>query len=182
MIKKSTIFLVQGAVIGALYVALTYAQEILLPGSTSMAVQFRVSELLTVLALFTPSAIPGLTIGCVIANLVCFQALPLDIVIGSLATFLACLCMYALRNVRLFNIPIFSLIMPAIFNGVLVGLEIELFIGEGFTLAGFLVTAGCVALGEFVVVTIVGAFFARFLEKTGVVDRIFNTKDKTAKA
>ena len=169
---KNTQYLTQASVIAALYVVINYAQEILLPGSTSMAVQFRVSELLTVLALFTPSAIPGLTIGCIIANLVCFQALPLDIVIGSLATFLACLCMYALRNVRWFNIPIFSLIMPAIFNGVLVGLEIELFIGEGFTLAGFLVTAGCVALGEFVVVTIGGAIFTVFLEKNGIVSKL----------
>ena len=147
-----------------------------------MAVQFRISELLTVLALFTPAAIPGLTVGCVIANLVCFQALPLDIVIGSLATFLACLCMYALRNVRWFKVPVLSLLMPAIFNAVLVGLEIELFIGEGFTLTGFLVTAGCVALGEFVIVTVVGAFFTLFLEKTGLVDRLFNTKNKSIKA
>lgn len=182
MIKKSTINLVQGAVIAALYVALTYAQELLLPGTTSMAVQFRASELLTVVALFTPSAIPGLTIGCVIANLVCFQALPLDVIVGSLATFLACLCMYCLRNVRLFNVPILALLMPAIFNGLFIGLEIELFIGEGFTFVGFFTTAGLVALGEFVVVTIVGAFFTRFLEKTGVVDKIFKTQNKTVKA
>lgn len=182
MIRKSTINLVQGAIIAALYVVLTYAQELLLPGTTSMAVQFRASELLTVFALFTPAAIPGLTVGCIIANLVCFQALPLDIVIGSLATFLACLCMYALRNVRWFNLPVLALLMPVFFNGILIGLEIELFIGEGFSIVGFLTTAGLVALGEFVVVTIVGAFFTAFLEKTNVVDRIFKTKDKTAKA
>ena len=117
--KKSTIYLVQGAVIAALYVALTYAQEILLPGSTSMAVQFRLSELLTMFALFTPAAIPGLTVGCVLANLVCMQALPLDIILGSLATLLATLCMYKLRNIRIFSLPILAVLMPVVFNAVI---------------------------------------------------------------
>lgn len=172
MIKKETYYLTQSAVIAALYVALTYAQEFLLPGTTSMAVQFRASELLTVLALFTPSAIPGLTIGCVIANLVCFQALPLDVIVGSLATFLACLCMYCLRNVRLFNVPVLSLLMLPIFAGVFLGLEIELFIGEGFTFVGFLTTAGLVALGEFVVVTICGGILAKHIEKTAIASKL----------
>ena len=59
--KKKTQLIAQTAVIAALYAALTYAQNLLLPGTTSMAVQFRVSEALNVLALFTPAAIPGLT-------------------------------------------------------------------------------------------------------------------------
>ena len=173
MLKKSTIHMVQGAVIASLYVALTYAQEVLLPGSTSMAVQFRISELLVVLALYSPSAISGLTVGCAIANIVCFQALPLDIVVGSLATLCATISMYALRNVRVYNIPFLALLMPAIFNGVFIGLEIELFIGDGFTFAGFLMTAGLVALGEVVVVAVAGAFFVVFLEKSKIIEKLF---------
>lgn len=69
MKNKTTLYIVQGAVIAAMYAALTILQNVLFPGSASMAVQFRVSEVLTVLALFTPAAIPGLTVGCVIANL-----------------------------------------------------------------------------------------------------------------
>ncbi len=173
MVRKSTIHLVRGAIIASLYVALTYGQEVLLPGSTSMAVQFRISELLVVLALYSKAAIPGLTVGCVIANIVCFQALPLDIVVGSCATLLATICMYALKNVRIANIPFLSLLMPAFFNGILIGLEIELFIGDGFTLSGFLTTAGLVALGEFVVVTVAGSFFVSFLEKSKINEKLF---------
>ena len=61
-IPKKTHNLVLGSIIAALYVALTYSQEALLPGTTSMAVQFRLSEALTLLAVFTPAAIPGLTV------------------------------------------------------------------------------------------------------------------------
>ena len=68
--NKKVLFIVQTAIIAALYAALTYAQNFLLPGTTSAAVQFRVSEALNVLALFTPAAIPGLTLGCVLSNLI----------------------------------------------------------------------------------------------------------------
>lgn len=171
--RKTTLYLVQGGVIAALYVTLTYAQEILLPGSTSMAVQFRLSELLTILALFTPAAIPGLTVGCVLANLVCLQALPLDIVLGSFATLLAAICMYKLRNVRIFTLPVLSLLMPAVFNGVIVGLEIEIFYIGGFSFADFLLQAGLVALGEFGVCFVLGMPFTALLERTGVTKRLF---------
>ena len=67
--NRKVLFVVQTAIIAALYAALTYAQNFLLPGTTSAAVQFRVSEALNVLALFTPAAIPGLTLGCVLSNI-----------------------------------------------------------------------------------------------------------------
>ena len=57
--------LARSALIAALYVVLTHGQNLILPNSTSMAIQFRASEALCVLALFTPAAIPGLTIGCI---------------------------------------------------------------------------------------------------------------------
>ncbi len=87
MKNKKVLFIAQTAGIAAMYAALTYAQNLLLPGTTSAAVQFRVSEALNVLALFTPAAIPGLTLGCVLSNLVNIGAgLPLDMIFGSLAT------------------------------------------------------------------------------------------------
>lgn len=80
-IKKKNAFIAQTAIIAAMYAALTYAQTIILPSSTTMAVQFRVSEALNVLALFTPAAIPGLTLGCVVSNLASIgQGLPLDMI------------------------------------------------------------------------------------------------------
>ena len=94
MKNKKVLFIVQAAVIAAMYAALTYAQNLLWPGSTSAAVQFRVSEVLNVLALFTPAAIPGLTLGCVLSNIYNIgSGLPLDMIFGSLATLGSAVCM-----------------------------------------------------------------------------------------
>ena len=100
MKKLTTRDLTCAAVIAALYVVLTVLQNVLLPGSASMAVQFRVSEALCVLALFSPAAIAGLSLGCLIFNLTYAAALPLDFLIGTAATLLATMAMYRLRNVR----------------------------------------------------------------------------------
>ena len=89
MPNKLTRRMVEGAMIAALYVALTYFSRLL--GLADGAVQFRLSELLTVLPAFTPAAIPGLTIGCLIANLGSPYGIA-DIISGTLATFLAALC------------------------------------------------------------------------------------------
>ncbi len=78
-----TRFMTQAAAIAALYVALTLVAR--LCGLDSGAVQLRLSEALTVLPVFTAAAIPGLGVGCLIANLLCGAA-PWDIVFGALAT------------------------------------------------------------------------------------------------
>lgn len=164
-INKRNHNLATGAIIAALYVALTYGQELIFPGSASAAVQFRVSEALTVLALFTPAAIPGLTVGCAIANLLFMGALPLDVVLGSFATFLAALCMYRLKDVTFRDIPFAALLMPAVFNGVIIGLEIEIFFIEGpFNLVSFLIQGGCVALGELGVCFTLGILLCRIIK------------------
>lgn len=157
--NKKVQFIVQTAVIAALYAALTYAQNFLLPGTTSAAVQFRVSEALNILAFFTPAAIPGLTLGCVLSNLYNIgSGLPLDMIFGSLATLCATLCMYLLRNVKVKNYPLLAFFMPALFNGVIVGWEIETFFIEGkFIFADFLVQGGLVALGELGVMFVLGS-------------------------
>ena len=95
MKTKSTVYIVQAAVIAALYAVLTILQNTLLPGTASAAVQFRVSEALTILAVFTPAAIPGLTVGCVIANISSLSTLgPYDMIFGSRASLLAAVLMY----------------------------------------------------------------------------------------
>lgn len=167
--KNSVLNFTRAAIIAALYVALTYLQEVLIPGSASMAVQFRVSEALTLLCVFTPAAIPGLTLGCVIANLVCLSALPLDMILGSAATLASCIVMYKLRNIRIKNLPVLSALMPAIFNGIVIGLEIEIFFIEGpFHFTSFLIQAGLVALGEFVVCMTLGLMLVFVIEKRGL--------------
>lgn len=167
MKSKSTIYIVQAAVIAALYATLTILQNILLPGTASMAVQFRVSEILTILAVFTPAAIPGLTIGCIIANISSLSALgPYDMIFGSLASLIAAVLMYLLRNKRLFSLPVLSALMPAVINGIFVGFEIEFFfVDGGFHFSDFLLQGGLVALGELGVLFVLGLPFAKIIEK-----------------
>ncbi len=94
--KKTTLFIAYAAVIAAMYATLTILQNVLLPGSASASVQFRVSEVLTILALYTPAAIPGLAVGCAVANLSSVAvAGPLDLIIGSAASLIAAVLMYA---------------------------------------------------------------------------------------
>lgn len=178
--NKKVTFIVQTAIIAALYAALTYAQNFLLPGTTSAAVQFRVSEALNVLALFTPAAIPGLTLGCVVSNICNIGAgLPLDMIFGSLATLGAALSIYFLRNVRIKNYPLFSMLMPALFNGVIIGWEIEVFFIDGkFNFLDFLVQGGLVALGELGVMLILGSLLYFVILKRNLDKILFQSKTK----
>ena len=87
MKSKQIRMITHGAILAALYVALTYLQNWLLPGTTSAAIQFRASEALCIFALFTPAAIPGLTVGCLLFNISNAGALPLDWLVGTGAVF-----------------------------------------------------------------------------------------------
>ena len=172
--NKKTLSLVQGALIAAIYAALFYAQNFLLPGSATMAVQFRVAELMCIFALWTPAAIWGLALGCLISNIASIGAgLPLDMIFGTAATILAALCIWKFRNIRIKQIPVLSLLMPAVFNGIIIGLEIEIFFVEGgFHFSDFLLQGALVALGELVVVIICGAPLALLFEKKGFLEKL----------
>ena len=169
--KKQVLWLTQAAVIAALYAALTVLQGVIAPGTASMAVQFRVSEAMTLLCCITPSAIPGLTLGCFLANFLFMDALPLDMLLGSLATLLAGLAMYLLRNIQWKKLPLLAALMPAIFNGVIIGLEIEIFFIDGpFHFTSFLVQGGLVALGELVVCFTLGLLLYKALDRPQIRD------------
>ncbi len=172
--KTKTNLIAQTAIIAAMYAALTYAQNLLLPGTTSMAVQFRASEALNVLALFTPAAIPGLTLGCVISNLYNIgSGLPLDMIFGSLATLGCSLTMYALKNIQIKTYPLLSMLMPAIFNGIIIGWEIEYFFIDGpFEFVGFLTQGGLVALGELGVMLTLATALYYIIKKRGLDKKI----------
>ena len=182
MKRKSTLYIVQGALIAAIYATMTILQNVLIPGSASMPVQFRISEVLTVLALYTPAAIPGLTIGCVIANISSLSVLgPYDLIFGSLATLFAALSMYALRNVRLFKLPVLAALMPALFNGVFVGFEIDFFFmnnATAFNFVDFLIQGGLVALGELAVLFVLGLPLTRVIELNGLDKKLFSPESK----
>ena len=95
MRSKRVTFITQAAMIGAIYVVLTLFISAF--NLASGAIQIRISEALTVLPAFTPAAIPGLFIGCLISNLVS-GCLPLDVIFGSLATLLGALGTWLLRK------------------------------------------------------------------------------------
>ena len=159
------------ALIAALYVVLTHFQNLLLPGSASWAIQCRLSEALCVLALFTPAAITGLSVGCLLFNITFAAALPLDWLVGTLATLFATASMRALKDVRIKGLPIFSLLMPALFNALLVGWELTFYIGGAFA-----INALYVALGELIVLLFVGTLLVQVLEKRGLARRLFEKK------
>lgn len=95
MKNKKIMYLSQAAMIAALYVVLTLLANAL--GLANYAIQVRFSEALTILPFFTPAAIPGLTIGCLLSNIFTGCA-PLDILFGTLATLIGALGTYALRR------------------------------------------------------------------------------------
>ena len=149
--RRNIRFLTHAALFAALYTALTYLQNRLIPGSASWAIQFRASEALCVLALFTPAAIPGLSIGCLLFNLSFAGALPLDPLFGTLATALATGGMWLSRRWTIGSFPLFGLLLPALSNALLVGWELSLYIGGAFWL-----NALYVAIGEAAVLLTLG--------------------------
>ena len=166
--KKQIRNLVYGALIAALYATLTHMQNFLLPGSASMAIQFRASEALCVLAFFTPAAIPGLTIGCLLFNLTSSAALPLDFLVGSLATLLAAIGMWHSRKLVLWRLPLLGLLLPALTNAVLVGWELTVYIGGGFG-----INALYVACGEAAVLLTLGSLLYTAIHGRGLDKRLF---------
>lgn len=96
MKKKNIHLLTQAAMIAALYVVLTFIANAF--GLANYSVQVRFSEALTILPFFTPAAIPGLFIGCLISNILTGCAIP-DIIFGSLATLIAAFGTWKLRGI-----------------------------------------------------------------------------------
>ncbi|MBY0755630.1 QueT transporter family protein [Clostridium sardiniense] len=135
-------------IIAALYAALTL---ILAPISYG-PVQFRFSEILVLLAYFNPLYIGGLTLGCFIANLLGPNGL-VDVVFGTLATFISVYAIYISSKIKMkdqYKLFIAS-IWPTVVNGVIIGLMLSYVLNIPFIIA-----MAEVAVGEFVVVTIIG--------------------------
>lgn len=160
--------------IAALYFALS------LPFLTMSfgAVQLRVAEALTLLAVFSLNPVIGLTLGCVLVN--AFGAVaganilgPLDILVGSAATLMAGFFSYKLRNYRIKGLPLLSAMAPVLVNGFVIGLELTIVISGGFNLSIFLVNFAQVAFGEALACFALGIPLVCALEKTGVSKKLF---------
>ena len=157
--KGLTLMIARAAIIAALYAALTV---LIIPGSYGI-MQFRVSEALTVLPVFTPAAIPGLFIGCLVANIVSPVGL-IDMVIGSAATLIAAVATYYLRDKN----RLLALLPPVIVNAAMVGMELYYFYNVGFPLYACMLWVG---LGEAGVCYLLGYPLSLLLDK--YKDRIF---------
>lgn len=152
MKNSKIIYLVHGALIAASYAALTYLASVF--GVAYGSIQFRFSEALTILPVLTPAAIPGLTIGCLIANIA--SPYPADMLFGTLATLIAAIATRALRKITVKGIPVLSPLAPVVFNALIIGAEISLFLPEGITFAAFLYSALTVGAGELAVCYVLG--------------------------
>lgn len=122
-LKTKLHYITTAALIAAAYAGLNFLGNVF--GLSYGPIQLRLSEVLTVLPLFTPAAIPGLTIGCFIANIGSFNAL--DMLFGTLATLIAAVLTYLFRNIKFKRLPLLSLLPPVIVNAVIIGLEIAFF-------------------------------------------------------
>ena len=166
--NKSTLTLVQGAALAALYAVLTILQNTLLPGSASMAVQFRIAETLTVFAVLTPAAIPGLFVGCILGNLL-GGAIPLDVIFGSLATLIGALGTWAIgkkiRSAHLSKAVKYTLPIPPIaMNTIVVPLILYYGYGINIPIPIQMLTVG---FGEILSCGVIGMILLFSLEKVG---------------
>ena len=147
--KKKTVFLVQSALIAAIYAAATYLSAAF--GIAYGSIQFRLSEAFTVLAVLTPAAVPGLSVGCVLGNLSSPMGI-WDILFGTAATLVSALAARKLAKVKIKSIPLVSILIPAVLNALIVGAELTFLMpGNRSRAAIFAVNAAEIFIGEAVV-------------------------------
>ncbi len=147
------------AMVAALYTVLCL---VLAPISFG-AVQIRIAEALCLLPVFGAEYILAVTLGCFLSNLL-VTGFP-DILFGTVATLLACLVTYALRNLRWKGLAIPASIPPVIFNALIVGPEIAYYFSDApFTLAACVFNGITVGLGEIVSCMILGVALVRLIE------------------
>ena len=144
--KRNTLSLTRAALIAALYVILTFISQMF--GLASGVIQIRLSETLTVLPLFYKEAIPGLWIGCIIANILTGCA-PWDVVFGSLATLLGAIGTYYIGRKK----PILGPVFPIISNMVIVPLVLQAVYGVKESFVFLAVTVG---IGEVICCGLLG--------------------------
>ena len=170
--------LVEAAMIAAIYTVLTYAAAAL--NLAYQGVQFRFSEALTILPVFTLSAIPGLAIGCFLSNLGSPMGI-IDWISGTSATLLAAVLTRLLRNLTVKGLPVLAPFPPVLTNAVIVGCVIAVTDPAGFSVPLFAAMALSVGLGELAVCYGLGLPLIAVLKKTGVSKRIFLESQESPK-
>lgn len=156
MNNKKIFYVCQAAMIAALYVVLTYIANAF--DLANYEIQVRFSEALTILPFFTPAAIPGLTIGCLLSNWLTGCAL-LDIIFGTIATLIGALLTYALRRFQwLTPIP------PIVANTIIVPWVLRYAYGIDAAIPYLMLTVG---IGEIISCGVLGMLLLLSLKKFG---------------
>lgn len=156
MKKNRALFISYSAVIAALYVVLTFLSNIF--GLSVGHIQFRFSEILAILPLFSVTAVPGLTVGCLISNIL--TGCPIwDVVLGTLATFIGAVGTYFIGK----KSYILSLAPPILSNAIIVPIVYTVIYSIGTE--GFIVWFCGVFTGEFVMIALVGSVLFGILKK-----------------
>lgn len=153
--NKKVVFIVHAAVIAALYVVLTFVANAL--GLANSAIQVRFSEALTILPLFTPAAIPGLFIGCILSNFLTGCVL-WDIIFGSIATLLGALGTYYLRHFTKWLAPL----PPILANTIVVPFVLSYVYQFEGSIPYFMLTVG---IGEVISCGVLGLLLHGALSK-----------------
>jgi len=162
MRNSNVLFMAQSAMIAAIYVVLTLVFKPFSYGE----IQVRISESLTILPLFTPAAIPGLFIGCLLANILggCVAA---DIIFGSLATLIAAFLTYQLRK----SSPFLAPLPPVLINAAIIPLILRY--ASGFSVP-LIILVLSVGVGQVISCGILGLLLYNVLNKYKV--QIFGDK------
>ena len=165
--------LVRCAVIAAVYVVVCL---VLAPFSYG-AVQVRVAEALCLLPVFGAEYIVGVTLGCFLANLL--GSTVVDVVFGTLATLLACLVTYKLRDIRVKGLAIPASLPPVVFNMIIVGaFEITFFFSDGAPTAMLAVfNAVTVGIGELISCTILGVALVKLIESNAGLNMLSKKRE-----
>ncbi len=161
-------YIITGALIAAAYAGLTYLSNVF--ALAYGPIQLRLSEILTVLPLFTPASIPGLTVGCFIANVGSFNAA--DLVFGTLATLAAAILTFILKDIKIKGFPFLAFLPPVIVNAVVIGFEIALFfLPKGYSFWGFIISGFQVGLSQLIVCLVFGIPFYLVVKKYKIFEK-----------
>mgnify|MGYP003300190820 CR=1 FL=1 len=155
--RKRSRFLAHSAIIAALYAVLCYFQNFIIPNSASWAIQLRAAEALCILAFFTPAAIPGLFVGCLIGNVFGGSILP-DIIFGSFATLIGAFFTHLLRKQSKYLAPL----PPILANTIIVPLVLRYAYGINLPIPFLMMTIG---IGEVISCGVLGMIVYAALEK-----------------
>lgn len=169
--NKRNVFLTRAAAIAAVYAVLTLIGAVF--GLSYNSIQFRFSEAMCILPLFSSAAVPGLTVGCVVANIMS-SVNPLDTVIGSLATLIAAVLTRKCRNATIKGYPLLSMCFPVIMNALLVGAEIAFFTDRNNFLPAFGINALSVGIGEAAVIFTLGSALYSFIRKNNRIGKLLS--------